>query len=87
MGQVVAEKLFGTYKQTDGQTDRTTLQKNPHTYPNFPFRDVSLTRTHLSTGRLIDYILVLFAWANDIPVELQFNAATITHEDRLLKSK
>ena len=30
--------------------------------------------------------LVLFAWANDIPVELQFNVAT-THERRLLKSK
>ena len=31
-------------------------------------------------------LLVLFAWANDIPVELQFNVAT-THEHRLLKSK
>ena len=51
MGQVVAEKLFGTYKQTENH--RMTLQKNP-TYPNFPFRDVSLTRTHLSTGRLTE---------------------------------
>ena len=56
MGQVVTEKLFGTictyYIQADRQTDGSTwhCKKNP-AYPNFPFRDVSLTRTHLSTGR------------------------------------